>query len=716
MDVHRRNEQQWDEVTVQLNSAGDIGYPVRYVMQSETTDLYDKPNVEIDYDISADNDGSLVVEIMPLDDHSTVKVEKIFTDEIGVMEAKNCKQFVASSTAISSVKTVSDGETPLAETTDKNHANGVVTQGLREDVVSDLAHDNKPVIVNVEYEESGDILGNSSVIVHPQLSSERTYVPFPETNASDMIAVAVDISQCIKVEGSGEVLGHGASNLESSVEPLMTDKKETPPEDQQIVDDLPLSPRHRRKRRRTEVDPDYSVVSEDEEEDPESDCSGESDQDMPVETHHAIKRTYATRNNKLPLEEKHLDIDICVAEEKLYQELKRKNRIKKSPTRTRKMKKPKDRTYGFGYQLFCCYCYGVFLSYNDFMNHIENGDSKVTHAEKNIDKNRDTTSLDHADEKFFLKTLIDDKCQKIHMNFLCVFCGKVMENFESFVSHVDQQHAELFEVPKYFNSACCLSRLCHICGKMFNSHKQIVDHIAVHAQHFSCDYCHFSAPTNPSLRNHILSHHPESGMTQEKVKCKMCDAELVNVDGLRIHVRTVHLRKKKCTPRQCAECGKVLSSKCGLDKHINEVHTRAPKYHCDWENCDKAFKTLRHLKQHKRIHTGEKPFQCSLCDYTCSQKASLNWHFKSKHPGEPVTAAKPLPPKRVDVPKSDAKKYLESLRTVELRYTCDHCSIKCQTASNMAWHLKTRHSISVDVASLKPVAPSQITCQNVQKS
>jgi hypothetical protein len=49
------------------------------------------------------------------------------------------------------------------------------------------------------------------------------------------------------------------------------------------------------------------------------------------------------------------------------------------------------------------------------------------------------------------------------------------------------------------------------------------------------------------------------------------------------------------------------------------------------EICRKKFKTPHHLRRHKVIHSGEKPFECHLCDYRCNVNSNIVKHVKAVH-------------------------------------------------------------------------------------
>ena len=50
------------------------------------------------------------------------------------------------------------------------------------------------------------------------------------------------------------------------------------------------------------------------------------------------------------------------------------------------------------------------------------------------------------------------------------------------------------------------------------------------------------------------------------------------------------------------------------------------KFLCDV--CNKAFKQRHHLTEHKRLHSGEKPFRCTFCDKRFSHSGSYSQHMK----------------------------------------------------------------------------------------
>ncbi len=53
------------------------------------------------------------------------------------------------------------------------------------------------------------------------------------------------------------------------------------------------------------------------------------------------------------------------------------------------------------------------------------------------------------------------------------------------------------------------------------------------------------------------------------------------------------------------------------------------------EVCKKTFKTQNILRQHMRIHTGDKPFVCDICNKAFSQMASLKYHLATHSDARP---------------------------------------------------------------------------------
>ncbi|XP_026163464.1 zinc finger E-box-binding homeobox 2 [Mastacembelus armatus] len=118
--------------------------------------------------------------------------------------------------------------------------------------------------------------------------------------------------------------------------------------------------------------------------------------------------------------------------------------------------------------------------------------------------------------------------------------------------------------------------------------------------------------------------------------------------GRRMYQRRAFSRDhiKYCEEREgghivCPQCGYTATLRAEMERHMalhNQIQDKSPimldqsmetrKFKC--LQCGKAFKYKHHLKEHVRIHSGEKPYECSNCKKRFSHSGSYSSHLSSK--------------------------------------------------------------------------------------
>ncbi|KAJ3214388.1 zinc-finger protein [Dinochytrium kinnereticum] len=135
------------------------------------------------------------------------------------------------------------------------------------------------------------------------------------------------------------------------------------------------------------------------------------------------------------------------------------------------------------------------------------------------------------------------------------------------------------------------------------------------------------------LTDHIASDHITRGQSQYVCEWRGCSRggrPFTQRQKIIRHVQT-HTGDK---PYECTVCNQRFSDQNILPQHMR-THTGERPYRCEDPSCGKEFAILGALKIHMRLHTGEKPFACKQegCDKRFAESSNLTKHLRV-HTGE----------------------------------------------------------------------------------
>ena len=96
-----------------------------------------------------------------------------------------------------------------------------------------------------------------------------------------------------------------------------------------------------------------------------------------------------------------------------------------------------------------------------------------------------------------------------------------------------------------------------------------------------------------------------SGSSKPK-QCAECGKIYQTREGLRLHIRNIHIVDKK---HQCTECDRAFVRAGDLRLHILRMHGTAQDrpFPCSHDNCHKTFACKSELVRHEKTHSKKRP-------------------------------------------------------------------------------------------------------------
>ncbi|XP_043916370.1 zinc finger and BTB domain-containing protein 40-like [Protopterus annectens] len=193
-------------------------------------------------------------------------------------------------------------------------------------------------------------------------------------------------------------------------------------------------------------------------------------------------------------------------------------------------------------------------------------------------------------------------------------------------------------------------------------------------QSYTCKFCSRNFDYNCRLLTHLRQCRVAN---QRPITCEECGETKPSKADLDRHRFEAHgitpLRRLKRRPRtvSCDICGKGFDQPSGLQYHMRTKHLEQKPFAC--QECGARFGANSTLKNHMRLHTGERPYYCERCNMAFTQAAALAYHNKRKHSEELLIIIKE------EVKEEEEENPIEKVQTV----SCEDSVIEIDDAETI---------------------------------